>query len=178
MMFRSREDSVRIKDTVMKDPLFANMAPDAVPVDGKRMFWGGFKPIVGEPRAEASATLGVQPYLFFRGRCEEAIDYYKAKLGAEVLMMLRFKDNPDKPPPDKVPAEMDERIMHSSVRINGAEIMMSDGLRTGPLDFQCMSLSLSALNEADADRLFNALAADGIVQMPIGDPHIRQEDDR
>ena len=40
--FRSREDRDRIKTAVMKDPVFANMTPDTVPVDGKRMFWGGF----------------------------------------------------------------------------------------------------------------------------------------
>lgn len=152
----------------MKDPVFANMAPDAVPVDGKRMFWGGFKPLVDAAPAAAAATAGVQPYLFFRGRCEEAIAYYKATLGAEVLMMLRFKDNPDKPGPDKVSPALDDKIMHASVRINGAEIMLSDGMRTGPLDFQCMSLSLPVASEAEADRLFNALAKDGIVQMPIG----------
>jgi PhnB protein len=110
----------------------------------------------------------IQPYLFFRGRCEEAIEYYKATLGAEVLMMMRFKDNPDKPGPDKVAPMLDDKIMHASLRISDAEIMMSDGMRTGPLDFQCMSLSLSVPSEAEADRLFNALADEGTVQMPIG----------
>ena len=136
-----------------------------MPFDGKRMFWGGFKPFVGET---ATAPPAIQPYLFFRGRCEEAINFYKATLGAEILMMLRFKDNPDKPGPDKVPAALDERIMHASLRIAGSEIMMSDGMKSGPLDFQCISLSLSVPNEAEADRLFNALAKDGAVQMPLG----------
>ena len=110
----------------------------------------------------------IQPYLFFRGRCEEAITYYKEKLGAEVLMMLRFRDNPDKPSPDKVPAALDDRIMHACLRINGAEILMSDGMKSGDLDFQCMSLSLSVPNAAEAERIFNALAAGGTVQMPLG----------
>ena len=109
----------------------------------------------------------IQPYLFFRGRCEEAIDYYKDKLGAEVVMMLRFKDNPEKPAPGKVPAGLDNKVMHSSLRINGSEIMMSDGMKSGPLDFECMSLSLDLPNEAEAKRIFNALAADGTVQMPL-----------
>jgi PhnB protein len=110
----------------------------------------------------------VQPYLFFRGRCEEAIIYYKTALGAEVLMMMRFKDNPDRPPPDKVPASFDDRIMHASLSIHGTEIMMSDGMKSGPLDFQCMTLSLSVATEAEADRVFNALAKEGTVQMPLG----------
>ena len=82
--------------------------------------------------------------------------------------MMRFKDNPDRPGPDKVPANLDDKIMHACLRINGADVMMSDGMRSGPLDFECMSLSLSVASEAEADRLFNALAAGGTVQMPMG----------
>ena len=110
----------------------------------------------------------IQPYLFFRGRCEEAIAYYKKALGAEVVMQMRFKDCPEKPDPSKMPPELDNRVMHALLRIGGAEIMMSDGMRSGPLDFQCMSLALSLAGEAEADRLFNALAADGKVEMPMG----------
>jgi uncharacterized protein YbaA (DUF1428 family)/uncharacterized glyoxalase superfamily protein PhnB len=148
---------------VMQEP---SMQPGkaAMPFDGKRMIYGGFETLVGE----AAGGSTIQPYLFYRGRCEEAIAYYKETLAAEVVMMLRFKDNPDKPGPHKVPPELDEKIMHACLRICGAEIMMSDGMKTGPLDFQCMSLSLSVANEAEADRVFGALAADGTVQMPMG----------
>ena len=110
----------------------------------------------------------VQPYLFFRGRCAEAIEYYKAKLNAEVLIQMRFKDNPDKPGPDKVSPAFDERIMHACLRIAGAELGMSDGMRSGPTEFDCVSLSLKLPTEAEADRVFNALAEDGKVTMPIG----------
>jgi PhnB protein len=110
----------------------------------------------------------VQPYLFFRGRCEEAIKYYKARLDAEVLMQMRFKDNPEKPGPDNVPPAFDQRIMHACVRIAGAELFMSDGMRSGPTDFDCVSLSLNLPTEEAADRIFNALAADGKITMPIG----------
>ena len=163
MTYRDRAHRDEVNAKAMKDPRMASMKPETMPFDGKRMFFGGFKPFASAP---AAAT--VQPYLFFRGRCEEAINYYKAKLGAEVLMMMRFKDNPEKPDPEKVSATLDNKIMHSCLRINGANIMLSDGMRTGPLDFQCMSLSLSVSSEAEADRLFNALAADGTVQMPMG----------
>jgi len=115
-----------------------------------------------------STTTAIQPYLFFRGRCEEAIEYYRAALGAEVAMMMRFKDSPDQPECDEVPAGLADRIMHACLRIAGAEIMMSDGMKTGPLDFECMSLSVSVASEAECDRIYNALAADGTVQMPIG----------
>jgi PhnB protein len=161
--YRSRAHRDEVNGRAMADPRIAGMDPKTMPFDMKRIFFGGFKSFVGN-----AGTPAIQPYLFFRGRCEEAIAYYKARLGAEVLMLLRFKDNPDQPGPDKVPAGLDERIMHASLRINGAEIMMSDGMRSGDLDFQCMSLSLSVSSEADADRLFNALAADGTVQMPLG----------
>jgi PhnB protein len=161
--YRSRAHRDEVNAKAMKDPRMATMDPKTMPFDAKRMFFGGFKAFVGG----AAAGADVQPYLFFRGRCEEAIAYYKEALGAEVVMVMRFKDNPDSPGPDKVPAALDDKIMHACLRINGAEILMSDGMRSGPLDFQCMSLSLSVDTEAEADRLFNALARDGTVQMPI-----------
>src|SRR5689334_19143321 len=52
---------------------------------------------------EREKTMPVTPYLFFNGRCEEAVEFYKKALGAEVGMMMRFKENPDKPPPGMVP---------------------------------------------------------------------------
>ena len=164
--YRSRAHRDEVNAKAMKDPRMAGMDPKSMPFDGRRMFFGGFKPFVGD--AAATPPPAIQPYLFFRGRCEEAINYYKKTLGAEDVMMLRFKDNPDKPGPDKVPPALDDKIMHASLRINGAEIMMSDGMRSGPLDFQCMSLTLSVATAAEADRLFNALANEGTIQMPLG----------
>ena len=163
--YRSRAHRDEVNAKAMKDPRMAGMDPKSMPFDAKRLFVGGFKPFVGETPA---ASPGIQPYLFFRGRCEEAIAYYKATLDAQVQMVMRFKDNPDKPDRAKVPAALDDKIMHACLRINGADVMMSDGMRTGDLDFQCMSLSLAVASEADADRLFDALAKDGTVQMPIG----------
>lgn len=162
--YRSREHRDEVNAKAMKDPRMAGYDPKLMPFDSKRMFFGGFRAFVGD----ATAAKAIQPYLFFRGRCEEAIAYYKKTLGAELLTMMRFKDNPDKPDRDKVPAALDDRIMHASLRIAGAEIMMSDGMRSGPLDFQCMSLSLSVPSAAECDRIFNALAGEGQVQMPLG----------
>jgi PhnB protein len=110
----------------------------------------------------------VQPYLFFDGRCEEAIELYKRVLGAEVLMMMRFKDSPDPPPPGMVPAGSENKIMHASMRIGATEVMASDGRCMGKPSFEGVSLALSVASEAEADRLFNALAEGGQVQMPIG----------
>ena len=142
-----------------------NPDKNPMPFDGKRMIFGGFTPVVD---LAPPIPQGVTPYLFFRGRCEEAIEYYRHKLGAELLMLMRFKDNPEPPPGPAKPAGWGERIMHAAMRINGATIMLSDGINEGPLDFECMSLSLAVDTVEEADRLFNALVAEGAVQMPIG----------
>lgn len=159
--YRSRAHRDEVNAKVMNDARMQDMHRIAAPFDGKRMFFGGFKPFVGE----TPDVTAVQPYLFFRGRCEEAIEYYKEKLAAEVMTKMRFRDNPDAC--QGLPAALADKVMHASLRILGAEVMMSDGMKSGPLDFECMSLSLSVPSEADADRYFAALAADGTVQMPL-----------
>jgi PhnB protein len=111
--------------------------------------------------------MGIEPYLFFNGRCEEAIEFYKKALGAEVLMLMRYKESPEPPPPGTVPAGWDNKIMHGSVRIGNANLMASDGCSDGA-NFQGFSLSLSVANEAEAKRAFAALSDGGQVQMPLG----------
>src|SRR3712207_9323218 len=110
----------------------------------------------------------VQPYLFFDGRCEEAIEFYKKALAAEVVYMMRFNESPDPPPPGMVPPGSENKIMHACMRIGETQVMASDGRAMGKPEFKGFSLSLTAANEAEADRLFNALAEGGQVQMPIG----------
>jgi PhnB protein len=107
----------------------------------------------------------VQPYLFFNGRCEEALKFYESALGAKVEMMLRFKENPDNPPPGTTPANWGEKVMHASFRIGETVLMASDGCETTPT-FAGFSLSLSVANEAEVDRAFQALSAGGKVNMP------------
>lgn len=107
----------------------------------------------------------VQPYLFFDGRCEEAVEFYKSVLGAEVEMMMRFKDNPE-PPPDPTPGNAD-KVMHTSFRIGDTTVMASDGRCQGRPSFQGFSLSLTAPDEAEAERLFASLGDGGQVQMPL-----------
>ena len=107
----------------------------------------------------------IQPYLTFSGRCEEAIAFYRQALGAEVAMLMRWKDCPDK---SMCAADNADRVMHASLRIGEATMMMSDGPKDAPLDFKGFGLSLDAKDEADANRLFNALADGGRVMMPLG----------
>ncbi|HEX6141967.1 MAG TPA: VOC family protein, partial [Geminicoccaceae bacterium] len=108
----------------------------------------------------------VQPYLFFDGRCEEAVEFYRSVLGAEVEMMMRFKDNPE-PPPDPTPGHAD-KVMHTSFRIGDTTVLASDGRCQGRPSFQGFSLSLTTSGEAEAERLFAALSDGGEVQMPLG----------
>jgi PhnB protein len=109
----------------------------------------------------------VQPYLFFDGRCEEAVEFYKSALGAEVAMLMRFKDSPEPPDPGMVPPGSGDKIMHTSFRIGDTTVMASDGRCQGQPSFQGFSLSLTASDDAEAERLFAALAEGGQVQMPL-----------
>ena len=109
----------------------------------------------------------IEPYLFFNGRCEEAVEFYKKALGAEVLMLMRFKESPEPPQPGMIPPGSENKIMHVSLRIGDATVMASDGRCTGQSDFQGFALSITAADEADADRKFAALADGGQVQMPL-----------
>ena len=109
----------------------------------------------------------IQPYLFFEGRCEEALEFYRTRLGAEVTMLMRYRESPEPPQPGMIPPGSENKVMHSSLRIGEAALMASDGRCNGQPGFQGFSLSLSAASEAEAERLFGALAEGGQVQMPL-----------
>ena len=115
----------------------------------------------------ANAPL-IQPYLFFNGRCEEAVEFYRQAIGAEVFMMMRFDEAPDPPPPGMVPPGWEKKVMHSALRVGDAILMASDGCSNGPA-FAGFSLSLTLANTAEVDRAFAALAEGGEVQMPLGE---------
>lgn len=110
----------------------------------------------------------IQPYLSFDGRCDEAIAFYRQALGAEVLMLMHFGEGPEgnaecpggvAPPADKV--------MHACLRIGQTQIFLSDGFSAGKPEFKGISLSLSAADDAEAKRLFDALAEGGQIQQPL-----------
>ena len=108
----------------------------------------------------------VQPYLFFDGRCQEAVEFYRSALGAEVTMLLRYKDSPE-PPQCALPPGSEEKIMHTNFRIGETRVMASDGRCAGQPNFQGFSLNLTVHDEAEADRFFTALCDGGQVQMPL-----------
>jgi PhnB protein len=109
----------------------------------------------------------VQPYLNFDGRAEEAIEFYRKAIGAELLMLMRFKECPDAPKGHAITPGTENKVMHSCLRIGDSQVMLSDGYCQGKTSFQGVSLSLSVANEAEADRKFAALADGGNVQLPL-----------
>lgn len=111
--------------------------------------------------------MNVHSYLMFDGRSEEAIEFYRRAIGAEVKALMRFKDNPDGCGPGMIPPGAENKVMHAELRIGDTTIMVSDGRCTGKPSFQGFSLTVTAADEAEAERLFAALGEGGQVQMPM-----------
>lgn len=115
----------------------------------------------------------VQSYLFFDGRCDEALDFYRSALGAEVTTLMRFKDAPQEAQEGAPgegcagPTAAPDKVMHASFRLGNTEILASDGNAAGNPSFQGFSLALTAPDGAEAERLFAALSEGGQVQMPM-----------
>ena len=109
----------------------------------------------------------VEPYLFFNGRCEEAIEFYRNALGANVTMLMRFDESPD-PPMMPLPPNWGRKVMHAGLTIGATNVMASDGMTAGKPDFRGFSLSIELPDAAAAQRAFDALAAGGEVRMPLG----------
>jgi PhnB protein len=108
----------------------------------------------------------VEPYLFFEGRCAEALDFYRKALGAEIVAMLRFRESPD---PAMVMPGMEDKVMHALVRIGETTLMASDGRCQGAATFQGFALSVAVADEPEARTRFDALADGGQVMMPLGE---------
>ena len=108
----------------------------------------------------------VQPYLFFGGRCEEALAFYRTALGAEVDFLMLYKDSPEPQPPGMLAPGFENKVMHTTFRIGGTTLMASDGCGEGA-GFEGFSLSLAVPTAAEADRAFAALADGGEVRMPL-----------
>jgi len=108
----------------------------------------------------------VQTYLFFGGRCEEALEFYRTALGAQIGMVMRFKESPEPVPADKIPAGYGDKVMHAEFTVGGSTLMASDGCGE-EAGFDGFSLSLAVPTEDAADRAFAALAEGGRVTMPL-----------
>jgi PhnB protein len=106
----------------------------------------------------------VQPYLFFNGRCEEALEFYRGALGAEVKMLMRFKECPE---PNQLQPGTENKVMHAQILVGETTILASDGRCQGKPSFEGFALSITVPDDAESERLFAALSAGGQVQMPM-----------
>lgn len=117
---------------------------------------------------QPSSRHNVTPYLFFGGRCEEALEFYQAAVGAQVGMLVRFDQSPDPVPEGMLQDGFEHKVMHSDFRVGDSTIMASDGCSEKDTGFKAFSLALTVPDEAAADLAFNALAEGGKVNMPLG----------
>jgi PhnB protein len=108
----------------------------------------------------------IQPYLFFEGKCEDALEFYREVLGAEIVMMMRFSESPD---PNHCSPGNEDKVMHSEFRVGETTLMASDGLCQNPAQFRGFSLSVSVTDAGQAEKVFAALGEGGEVQMPLGE---------
>lgn len=109
----------------------------------------------------------VQPYLFFQGRCEEALHFYRDAIGAEIQALMRYSESPEPPPPGCTPPRPD-MVMHANFKVGDTQVMASDDPNPGARPFAGFSLSLDCADAAQAQRYFDALSAQGSVVMPLG----------
>lgn len=109
----------------------------------------------------------VQPYLFFEGRCEEALQFYKEALGAEVISLMHYSDSPEPMNPGMLPPGCENKVMHANFRIGETTLLASDGRCSGQPNFQSFSLTIIAKSDAEAEKLFAALGNGGQVMMPL-----------
>src|SRR4051812_5671654 len=105
----------------------------------------------------------VQPYLFFGGRCEEALEFYRTAIGAEIDFLMRYKESPEPTPPGMLSPGFEDKVMHTSFRVGGTTVMASDGCSQDDGQFTGFVLSLSVASEDEANRAFSALSQGGTV---------------
>lgn len=111
--------------------------------------------------------MDVQPYLFFNGRCEEALEFYRQRVGATVGMLMRMRENPEPPPPGTLAPGSENKIMHGELHIGDTTILVSDGMAAGPTTFAGFRLALQVADVAACERTFAALSEGGAVQQPL-----------
>jgi PhnB protein len=112
--------------------------------------------------------MAIEPYLFFNGRCEEALRFYEHAFGARLETLSRFGDSPDESALERLPPGWREKVMHASFLVGDARIMASDGNGSGPAEFAGFALSLGISSEEEARRVFDELSEGGRIDMPFG----------
>ena len=110
----------------------------------------------------------IEPYLFFAGRCEEAVEFYETALGAKRVMLMRFEEAPDQPPEGMLASGWEKKIMHAAITIGECMVMMSDGCGSDGGKFDGFRLSIAPETEEEAAKIFSALSEGGSIEMPLG----------
>ncbi len=108
----------------------------------------------------------ITPYLFFAGRCDEAIEFYQSAVGAKLEMLMRFSESPEPTPPGMLQSGFENKVMHATITVGGATIMLSDGC-DDKSHFDGFRLALAYATESEARAAFDALSKNGKVQMPL-----------
>ena len=93
----------------------------------------------------------VEPYVYFQGRCEEALEFYRGAIDADATVFARFE----------------HKVAHAVLRVGDTAVLASDGQGSGQAEFSGFSLSLTVSEDAEAERLFDALSDGGSVQVPM-----------
>lgn len=153
------------------NPMLEDSDIEIRPVFEPEDFGEVFTPELQEQENQLLAELSMrkattQPYLFFHGRCEEALEFYRTTAGARLGMVLRFNESPEPAPAGLIPAGWENKIMHCEFSIGHSLIMASDGCSESG-NFAGFRLALTVPTEADAERVFHALAEGGTVEMPL-----------
>ena len=105
----------------------------------------------------------VQGYLFLEGRCAEALEFYKKALGAEVGMVMKYKDAPVPAPDGKLPAGSENKVMHAEFKVGETTILASDGMCSGTSKFDGFALTVIVKDPAEAEKTFAGLGEGGMV---------------
>ncbi len=108
----------------------------------------------------------ITPYIFLSGRCEEALNFYRDALGAQIDVIMRYNESPEPIPPGMLQEGFETKVMHSSFRIGGNLMMASDGC-DDKSTLHGFKLALSVASEEEAHKAFNALANGGTIEMPL-----------
>ena len=112
-------------------------------------------------------TATVQPYIFFDGKCEEALEFYKGAIGAKVEMMMRFKENPDQPDPSHMPPNSGDKVMHAAFRVGERRSWPPTATAPASPPSRASGSTLNAKDDAEAEKLFAAVGKGGQVQQPL-----------
>ena len=107
----------------------------------------------------------VQAYISYRGRCEEALEFYKRSIGAEVIGLMRWKESLDATM--KAPPGFEEKVMNASFRVGDTLMMADDSPGEAPAEYKGMTLAIEVADDVEAQRVFTALVEGGKVTMAL-----------